>query len=97
MFVDTQKEHLDKLSYPLRVVELWCRNTRAYNTSVTARLTDLVEHPACCGSHGGFGWDRTREGHNAWDAALMRREYCYLYAKCPHLLDETYIDFERFD
>lgn len=97
MFVDTQKEHLDKLSYPLRVVELWCRNTRAYNTRVTVQLTDLIARPACSGSAGGFSWDITREGHGAWNAALMGHIYEYLYERCPHLNDETYIDFERFD
>ena len=97
MFVDTQKEHLDKLHYPLRVVELWCRNTRAYNIARDVFLSDLISHPACASSGGGFFWEATPQGDMAWDYALMRHEYDYLYRLCPHLNDETYIDFERFD
>lgn len=97
MFVDTQKEHLDKLSYPLRVVELWCRNTRAYNTQRGVFLSDLISYPACSNRRGGFVWDGTPQGHRAWDYALIDYVYDDLYRVCPHLNDETYIDFERFD
>lgn len=97
MFVDTQKEHLDKLSYPLRVVELWCRNTRAYNTERGVYLSDLISYPSCAASAGGFYWEETPQGKGAWSRALSRCEYDELYRVCPHLTDETYIDFERFD
>lgn len=97
MFVDTQKKDLAKASYPLRVVELWCRHTRAYNDFRGAFISDLINYPSCGGHDGGFNWGGTEEGHYAWRDALLHQDYHSLNAHHPHLYDEFYIDLQRFD